>query len=134
MTSSSALTIGLIDEKSCPVEAIEYAKSVGVSNIKAIQPQSPNHLDEAIEKAKECDVIILDCKLFLDDDNYPCFSTEPPETVDGIAMSKAARAVYMVLKEIGKTVMGISAECPSEACSTEMLNMTKRLINSQHNG
>lgn len=73
--TSSVLTIGLIDEKFCPMEAINYAESAGVSNVKtiAIQPQSPNHLNEAIEEAEKCDVIILDCKLFLDDDSYPCF-------------------------------------------------------------
>ncbi len=134
--TSSVLTIGLIDEKFCPMEAINYAESVGVSNIKtiAIQPQSPDHLNEAIGEAEKCDVIILDCKLFLDDPDYPCFSPEPPETVDGIAMSKAAKALYVVFKEMGKTVIGISAESSEETCSTEMLAITKRLIQSAHNG
>jgi hypothetical protein len=116
------------------MEAIKYAESVGVSNIKAIQAQSPAHLDETIKEAEKCDVIILDCKLFLDDDNYPCFSPEPPETVDGIAMSKAAKAVYLVFKKMGKTVVGISANVSEETCSIEMLTITKRLIHEHHNG
>lgn len=132
--TSSVLTIGLIDEKFCPMEAIKYAESVGVSNVKAIQPQSPSHLDKAIKEAEKCDAIILDCKLFLDDDSYPCFSTEPLETVDGIAMSKAAKALYVVFKEMGKTVIGISAKSSEETCSNEMLAITKRLIQSAQNG
>jgi hypothetical protein len=128
--TSCTLSIGLIDEKSCPMEAIKYAESMGVSNVKAIQPQSPNDLAEAIEQAKEYDVIIMDGKLFLDDAEYPCFSPEPPETVDGIAMSRAASSVYLALKEMGKTVIGISAECPEENCSTEMVSITRTLIQS----
>lgn len=49
-------------------------------------------------------------------------------------MSQAAKALYVVFKEMGKTVIGISAESSEETCSTEMLAITKRLIQSAHNG
>lgn len=123
--NNSNLSIGLIDEKACPTEAIAYAQSMGVSEIKAIQPKSPRELDEAIEEAKDYDLIILDCKLYLTNSDWPCFSTVD---IDGIKMSQAAAAVYKALTEMGKTVIGVSAESREENCPTEMLNITKRLI------
>ena len=121
------LSIGLIDEKECPIEAIAYAQRMGVSKVKAIQPKSPRQLDEVIEEAKDYDLIILDCKLYLTNSDWPCFSTE---TVDGIRMSRAAASVYKALREMGKTVIGLSAESTEEQCSTEMLSLTKKLIES----
>lgn len=123
--NNSNLSIGLIDEKACPTEAIAYAQSLGVSEIKAIQPKSPKHLEEAIKEAENCDFVIMDCKLYLTNSDWPCFSTVE---VDGIKMSRAAAAVYKALREMGKTVIGVSAESKEENCPTEMLNITKRLI------
>jgi hypothetical protein len=124
------LSIGLIDEKECPIEAIAYAQSMGVPQVKAIQPKSPSQLDEAIEEAKDYDLLILDCKLYLNNSDWLCVSNEPPETVDGIRMTQAAASVYKALREMGKTVIGLSAESSEEECSSEMLSITKRLIES----
>jgi hypothetical protein len=95
VATCSTLNIGLIDEKSCPNEALEYAASLGASNVKAVKGNTPDCLPAMLKEAAECDVLILDCKLFLDDEISPCFSPEPPEIVDGIAMSKAAKSIYL---------------------------------------
>lgn len=124
----STLTIGLIDEKFCPNEALEYAASLGASNVKAIKGNTPDCLPMMLKEAAECDVLILDCKLFLDDEISPCFSPEPPETVDGITMSKAAKSIYLTLSQMGKTVIPIPADSPEEACPIEMRRHLEELL------
>jgi len=127
--NNSNLSIGLIDEKACPTEAIAYAQSLGVSQIKAIQPKSPRELDKAIKEAEKYNLIIMDCKLYLTNSDWPCFSTVD---IDGIKMSQAAAAVYKALKEMGKTVIGVSAESTEQECSIEMLNLTKKIIEQEN--
>lgn len=57
----SPLNIGLIDEKSCPNEALEYAAALGASNVKAIKGNTPDCLPSMLIEAAECDALILDC-------------------------------------------------------------------------
>jgi hypothetical protein len=128
-TRNNNRSIALIDEYSCPSKAITYAQGAGASNVKAIQPKGPKQLEETIEEAKDYDVIIMDCKLFLTNSDWPCFSTEE---VDGLKMSAAAAAIYSALKEMGKTVIGVSADSTEQECSIEMLNVTKKIIEPEN--
>jgi phosphoserine phosphatase len=128
MHNSSLSNIGLIDDKdTCFIPSIELAASRGIE-VRTIKAVKKNQIDEVIKKASNCDTLILDAKLFLDDAVNPCISTNPPEDVNGLAMSRAAKAIYQALTEMGKTVLVIPATVDEQACPIEMRSKLEALL------
>ncbi len=120
------LTVALIDEKACFAPSLALAQELGVE-AKALQPQSANSLDAIIAEASSYDLIVSDGKLFL---NNGCISNEPPEHVNGILMSPAAKVVYEALTKMGKTVLMVPMTVSEQACPTEMRRLFERAIYS----
>ncbi|MCA1990832.1 MAG: hypothetical protein LDL41_02125 [Coleofasciculus sp. S288] len=128
MHKSTLSNIGLIDEKdTCFIPAIKLAASRGVA-VRTIKAVKKNQIHEVIKEASNCDTLILDAKLFLGDPVDPCISTDPPEEVNGLAMSRAAKAIYQALTEMGKTVLVIPATVDEEACPIEMRSKLEVLL------
>lgn len=128
MHSLTLPNIGLIDEKdACLIPSIKLAASRGVA-VRTIKAVKNNQIDEVIKEASNCDTLILDAKLFLDDAGDPCISTDPSEEVNGLAMSRAAKAIYQALTEMGKTVLVIPATVDEEACPIEMRSFLEALL------
>jgi hypothetical protein len=117
-------TVALIDEKACFAPSLELALELGVQ-VKILQPKSENSLDAIVAEASNYDIVVSDGKLFLYEG---CISNEPPEQVNGIVMSPAAKFLYESLTQLGKTVLMVPMTVPEEACHEQMRRLFQQAL------